>query len=200
MRPVVWWLATQTWFTLQLYTPPCLGSSTCVADMPHWRSVLSISGTKVWNSLPFDVTSASSLPVFKNELKTYLFLRCCDILWHSHTWPSCSFSQYRGPCDSFNCLGHSKNWWLIDWLQRLETASVGSELEKLMRASPSSSSLQAAGAVDPTASRFRNIASKFQKLINRDRWLLTIHRDSQDQQWIYLIMIMLLMTMAAAEW
>jgi len=32
----------------------------------------------VWNGLPSDVTSASSLSVFKNRLKTYLFRRCYD--------------------------------------------------------------------------------------------------------------------------
>ena len=34
-----------------------------------------VAGAKVWNSLPSDVTSASSLSVFKNRLKTYLFRR-----------------------------------------------------------------------------------------------------------------------------
>ena len=33
---------------------------------------------KVWNGLPSDVTSASSLSVFKNRLKTYLFCRCYE--------------------------------------------------------------------------------------------------------------------------
>jgi len=35
-----------------------------------------VAGAEVWNSLPSDVTSASSLSVFKNRLKTYLFHRC----------------------------------------------------------------------------------------------------------------------------
>ena len=79
--------------------PPYLASSfTCVADMPHRRRLRSasteqldvptcrrptignrafpVAGAKVWNSLPSDVTSASSLTVFKNRLKTYLFRRC----------------------------------------------------------------------------------------------------------------------------
>jgi len=30
----------------------------------------------MWNGLPSDVTSASSLSVFKNRLETYLFRRC----------------------------------------------------------------------------------------------------------------------------
>ena len=35
---------------------------------------------KVWNGLPSDVTSASSLSVFKNRLKTYVYLfrRCYE--------------------------------------------------------------------------------------------------------------------------
>ena len=38
-----------------------------------------VAGAEVWNGLPSDVTSASSLSVFKNRLKTYLFrLRCYE--------------------------------------------------------------------------------------------------------------------------
>jgi len=37
---------------------------------------LNIIDVNVLNGLPSDVTSASSLAVFKNTLKTYLF-RCC---------------------------------------------------------------------------------------------------------------------------
>ena len=65
----------------------------CRADMPHQHRLRSasteqldvptcrrstiggrafpVAGAKVWNGLPSDVTSASSLPVFKNRLKTY---------------------------------------------------------------------------------------------------------------------------------
>ena len=35
-------------------------------------------GANVWNDLPSDVTSASSLSVFNNRLKTYLFRRCYE--------------------------------------------------------------------------------------------------------------------------
>jgi len=37
-----------------------------------------VAGAKVWNGLPSEVTSASSLSVFKNRLKTYLFRRCYE--------------------------------------------------------------------------------------------------------------------------
>jgi len=75
-------------------------SFTCVADMPHRRRLRSasteqldvptcrrstiggrafpVAAAKVWNGLPSDVTSASSLSVFKNRLKTYLFHRCYE--------------------------------------------------------------------------------------------------------------------------
>ena len=75
-----------------------MSSFTCVADMPHRRRLRSasteqldvptcrqstvggrafpVAGAKVWNGLPSEVTSASSLSVFKNRLKTYLFRRC----------------------------------------------------------------------------------------------------------------------------
>ena len=73
-------------------------SFTCVADMPRrcWfrsasterldvptfrRSTVGgrafpVTGAKVWNGLPSNRTSASSLVVFKNSFKTYLFSRC----------------------------------------------------------------------------------------------------------------------------
>ena len=86
---------------LSIHLPPYSASSfTCVADMPHRRRLRSASteqldvptcrrstiggrafpaaAAKVWNGLPSDVTSASSLSVFKNRLKTYLFRRCYE--------------------------------------------------------------------------------------------------------------------------
>ena len=67
-------------------------SFTCVADMLRrcwFRSltfqpsvgqqsevVLWVAGAKVWNGLPSNRTSASSLGVFKNSFKTYLFSHC----------------------------------------------------------------------------------------------------------------------------
>ena len=46
-----------------------------------------VAGAKVWNGRPSDVTSASSLPVFKNRLKTYLFRRCYETVWLWITFP-----------------------------------------------------------------------------------------------------------------
>jgi len=43
-----------------------------------------VAGVKVWSSLYADVAFASSLPVFKNRLKTYLFCCCYDTLWLWH--------------------------------------------------------------------------------------------------------------------
>ena len=91
--------------TAWLRTLYLASSFTCVADMPHRRRLRSatteqldvptcrrstvggrafpVAGAKVWNGLQNDVTSASSLSVFKNRLKTYLFRRCYETvsLW-----------------------------------------------------------------------------------------------------------------------
>ena len=32
-----------------------------------------VAGSRLWNNLPFEVTSAPTLPVFSSRLKTYLF-------------------------------------------------------------------------------------------------------------------------------
>jgi len=32
-----------------------------------------VAGSRLWNSLPYEVTSAPTLPVFPSRLKTYLF-------------------------------------------------------------------------------------------------------------------------------
>ena len=94
-------VATLTYRALHGSAPPYLASSfTCVADMLHRRRLrfastdrldvptcrlstvgdraFPVAGAKVWNGLPSDVTSASSLAVFKNRLKTYLFRRCYE--------------------------------------------------------------------------------------------------------------------------
>ena len=101
MERITFKVATLTYCALHGSAPPYLASSfTCVADMPHRRRLRSasteqfdvptyrrstiggrafpVAGAKVWNGLPSDVTSASSLSVFKNRLKTYLFRRCYE--------------------------------------------------------------------------------------------------------------------------
>jgi len=60
--------------------PPPLNSLTC-RRLTIGGCAFPVAGAKVWNSLPSDVTSASSLPVFKNRLKTYLFHRCYETVW-----------------------------------------------------------------------------------------------------------------------
>ena len=59
-------------------------ASTDKLDVPTCRRstiggrAFPVAGAKVWNGLPSEVTSASSLSVFKNRLKTYLFRRCYE--------------------------------------------------------------------------------------------------------------------------
>jgi len=126
-------MATLTYRALHGFAPPYLASSfTRVAGMPHRRRLKSasteqfdvptcrlstigarafpVAGAKVWNSLPSDVTSASSLSVFR--LKTYLFRRCYDTVWLVLHFPFLVINSplyNSGPCNSFYCLGHSKN-------------------------------------------------------------------------------------------
>jgi len=94
-------VATLMYRALHGFTPPYLASSfTCVAEVPHRRRLWSasteqldvptcrrstirgcafpVAGAKVWNGLPSKVTSASSLSLFKNRLKTYLFCHCYE--------------------------------------------------------------------------------------------------------------------------
>jgi len=91
--------------TEQLDVPTCRRSTIGGRAFPA-------AGAKVWNGLPSEVTSASSLSVFKNRLKTYLFRRCYEAVWLSVTFPFPSHylpPQNSGPCNSFYCLGHFKN-------------------------------------------------------------------------------------------
>ena len=91
--------------TKQLDVPTCRRSTIGGRTFP-------VAGAKLWNGLPSDVTSASSLSVFKNRLKTYLFRRCYETIWPSITFPFPSHylpPQNSGPRNSFYCLGHFKN-------------------------------------------------------------------------------------------
>jgi len=40
-----------------------------------WQSCILVAGSRLWNSLPPNVTSAPTLTVFRYHLKTYLFSR-----------------------------------------------------------------------------------------------------------------------------
>ena len=59
------------WAVLVDYVPTCRRSTIGGRAFP-------VAAAKVWNGLPSDVTSASSLSVFKNRPKTYLFRRCYE--------------------------------------------------------------------------------------------------------------------------
>jgi len=93
---IIFKVAMLTYRALHGSAPSYLASSftSCVTDMLHRRRLRSasaeqldvptcrrstigghafpVAGAKVWNSLPSDVTLASSLSVFKNRPKTYL--------------------------------------------------------------------------------------------------------------------------------
>ena len=91
--------------TEQLDVPTCRRSTIGGRAFP-------VAGAKVWNGLPNDVTSASSLSVFKNRPKTYLFRRCYETVWfewHFLFLAIISPPQNSGLCNSFYCLSHSKN-------------------------------------------------------------------------------------------
>lgn len=88
-------LAVLTHRVLHGTAPPYLGPLCRVADLPGRRSLRSastdrlvvppmhlstvgprcfaIAGPSVWNSLPADITKIDSLPVFRRQLKQYLF-------------------------------------------------------------------------------------------------------------------------------
>jgi len=59
-------------------------ASTERLDVPTCRQstvggrAFAAAGANVWNGMPSDVTSASSLAMFKNRLKTHLFRRCYE--------------------------------------------------------------------------------------------------------------------------
>jgi len=63
-------------------------ASTSVLEVPSTRHVtigdrvFGVAAARVWNTLPADVTSSSSLPVFKRHLKTFFFTN--SHVWHCH--------------------------------------------------------------------------------------------------------------------
>jgi len=63
------------------------------------RRAFSDAGTRVWNALPVDVTSAPSLFTFLKRLKLHLFSVSNPGLVHY-----INFLSLRGPCGSFLLL------------------------------------------------------------------------------------------------
>jgi len=68
-----------------------------------------VAGACIWNTLPLHVTSASSLTVFKQNLKLHLF--CFSFPGLSPVW------LLSGPCSVCCHLGHYKIFCLIDCLR-----------------------------------------------------------------------------------
>jgi hypothetical protein len=60
-------------------------SATEALVVPYTRLVtagdraFSSFGSRLWNSLPYDVTAATTLPIFRSRLKTYLFNRSFSV-------------------------------------------------------------------------------------------------------------------------
>jgi len=66
--------------TLERYKPSRSLRSSTHLSVPFYNTVLgerhfSVAAPLVWNSLPLDLRTANSLPVFKNNLTTFLFRR-----------------------------------------------------------------------------------------------------------------------------
>jgi len=79
---------------------------TCRRSTVGGRAFL-VAGAKVWNGLLSDVTSASSLSVFKNRRKTYLFRRCYETDFELHFF----FLVIISPPEQWSCLGESKKFY-----------------------------------------------------------------------------------------
>ena len=104
----------------------------------------------MWNGLPSDVTSASSLSVFNSRLKTYLFRRYYETVLLSITFPFPSHylpPQNSGLRNSFYCLGHFKNVYDDDLPSPTLISSPFPPLPLPCRSKPLKYSLGAAGAM-----------------------------------------------------
>jgi len=66
---------------------------------------------------PADVTSASSLPVFRNKLKTCVFRRFSDILRHFPDLTVMLLPSVQWSLQQFNCLSHSRNFITMTMMQ-----------------------------------------------------------------------------------
>jgi len=123
-------IALLTYKVMNGMAPWYLGPFVRVAYLPGWRALrsavtnrltvpavklssigsraFSVSGPHTWNQLPEEFTPEASLSTFQCHLNTFLFRKSFpDIIadWH-----------FTGPCGKLNYLGHSKKFWLIDWL------------------------------------------------------------------------------------
>jgi len=109
---IVYKLAVQTYRALNGSAPRYLSSQlTCVADMPSrlrlrsastqrlvvpafrlttvGRRAFPVASSNIWNALPDDVTSAPSLQIFRQRLKTHLFRTSYEVI---------SLYSGSGPC------------------------------------------------------------------------------------------------------
>jgi len=62
----------------------------------HTACLQSVAGAYIWNGLPADVTSAPSLPVFRQRLKTVLFSRSYSnicVIWTLSSFSDSGFSS-----------------------------------------------------------------------------------------------------------
>ena len=146
-------LAVMAYKVLQGRAPSYLGPLVRVADVSG-RGALRSAGTNrilvppvtsttvgsrafavaaplIWNSLPDDVISAESLPMFQRKLKRHLF--CQAFLgfcyWHLHLHLQWTLQ--------WQChLGHSRKLWLIDWLIDLPTLQDFLPMPEVVMRSP----------------------------------------------------------------
>ena len=129
-------VATLTYRALHGSAPPYLASSfTCVADMPHRRRLRSasteqldvptcrrstiggrafpVAGAKVWNGLRSGLVAAGVQEQAEDILVPPLLPNCLMLNYISFS-ESLSPLQNSGTCNSFHCLGHSKNVYYND--------------------------------------------------------------------------------------
>ena len=101
----IWWRCSRSSSMHQLHVPPFRLSTVGRRSFPVAAAIL-------WNTLPVDVQSSPSLPVFHQRLKTFLFHKSFpDVVWQADyafvdlVMASCYFS-------------HVNNFlieWLISW-------------------------------------------------------------------------------------
>ena len=80
-------------------------SSSQLLQVPPFRRSIEgrrsfpVAASVLWNSLPLDIQSSPSLPIFRQQLKTFLFRKSFP---HILLWHFCSHStRFHGLCNSF---------------------------------------------------------------------------------------------------